>query len=171
MSNPTFDIDEKYGTVEAKVRKVVESIGEDVDYLFCDWARANVAIDGIEKPTIVYVLPASGDLNFSWSEVKDYPEAQICFLAPTEFDFEGVENDHIVEQMKRLCIRFVKALNGSGYFSQIEGKLPYKVLYDHLDANVTGVVITPTLEEEKGVSICDDIERLNPEDEDYGDND
>lgn len=46
---------------------------------------------------------------------------------------------------------------------QLEGKLPYQVLYDHLDENVTGVVITPILEEEEGVSICEDSDVYNPE--------
>ena len=90
------------------------------------------------------------------------PEAQIAFLCSTEFDFESEENDALIEQMKRLCYKFIKAVNESGYFSQLEGKLPYQVLYDHLDENVTGVVITPVLEEEVGVSICDEGYK-NPE--------
>ncbi len=157
MSNPAFDSKDKLGTVEGKIRAIAESMG--VNYLFCNWAQANVEFDKIDCPTIVYVLPPSGDLYFSWQEVKDYPEAQIAFLCSTEFDFESDENDALIEQMKRLCIRFVKVLNESGYFAQIEGKLPYQVLYDHLDENVTGIVITPTLEEEEGVSVCEDPER------------
>lgn len=158
MANPAFDSSEALGTVEGKIRKVVESMNEDVEYLFYDWARANVELDRIDKPTIVYVLPPSGDFYISshLQEIRDFPEAQIAFLSRTDFDFECDENDAIVEQMKRLCIRFIKALNNSGYFAYIEGKLPYQVLYDKLDDNVTGIVITPTLEEEEGVSLCDE---------------
>ena len=58
--NPTYDKEGRLGTVEAKVRKVVESLGEDVGYQFCNWAQANVALDKVEKPTIIYVLPPSG---------------------------------------------------------------------------------------------------------------
>lgn len=61
--------------------------------------------------------------------------------------------------MKRLAIRFVKALNESGLFEQIEGDVLYQVLYDHLDQNVTGVVLTLTLEEVKGVSLCSEVVR------------
>ena len=46
-------------------------------------------------------------------------------------------------------MRFINAINESGYFVQLEGKLPYQVLYDHLDENVTGVVITPFLKKKK----------------------
>lgn len=164
MSNPAFDTDKTLGTVEGKVRDIVEKMGEDVEYRFYNWAKLNVEMDTITKPTIVYVLPPSGDfyVDLYAQEIRDYPEAQIAFLCSTEFDFESEENDALIEQMKRLCYNFIKAVNESGYFSQLEGKLPYQVLYDHLDENVTGVVITPVLEEEVGVSICDEGYK-NPE--------
>lgn len=162
MSHP-YDKQSSLGTVEGKIRAVVRSMGADVEYMFCNWAQANVGIDGITKPTVVYVLPANGTFNVRWHQVKDKPETFIAFLTNTELDFDGEENDNVIEAMKRLAIRFVGVLNQSGYFQQIEGELPYEVLYDHLDQNVTGIVITPILEEVDGVVICDDIERPETE--------
>jgi hypothetical protein len=155
----------KYGTVEAKVRKVAESIGEDVEYLFMNWSQANVAMDAITKPSVVYVLPPSGKLDFSYARVKDYPETQIGFLAPTDFDFDGTENDNIIEQMKRLAIKFIKALNASKCFELIEGKQPYQVVYDFLDQNVTGIVLNLPLEEVDGIIICEEESRYEDENE------
>lgn len=155
----------RYGTVEKKIRAIVEGMGDSVNYMFMNWAQANSEIDHVDGPTIIYVLPPSGELNFSYSQVKDYPESQIAFVASTEFDFDGQENDNIIEQMKRLCIRFVNSLNESGLFEQIVGKLQYRVLYDYLDQNVTGIVITPPLIEEEGVFICDDERRTEDETE------
>lgn len=149
----------KYGTVEAKVRKVAESMGEDVEYLFMNWSQANVAMDAITKPSVVYVLPPSGKLDFSYARVKDYPETQIGFLAPTDFDFDGTENDNIIEQMKRLAIKFIKALNASKCFELIEGKQPYQIVYDFLDQNVTGIVLNLPLEEVDGIIICEEESR------------
>lgn len=160
MRNPAYDSKTALGTVEAKVRMVVESMEADVDYMFCNWAQANVELDQIHKPTVIYVLPPAGDFDFSWREVKDYPDAQIAFVCSTEFDFESEQNDALVERMKRLAVQFVNALNESGIFTRIEGKLHYEVLYDHLDENVTGVVIEPPLEEEEGIIICDENGRL-----------
>lgn len=155
----------KYGTVEAKVRRVVESMGEDIDYLFMNWAQTNVALDAITKPSVVYVLPPSGKLDFDYARVKDYPETQIAFLAPTDFDFVGIENDNIIEQTKRLAIKFVKALNASEYFELIEGRQPYQVVYDFLDQNVTGIVLDLVLEEVDGIIICEDESRGEDESE------
>ena len=146
----------KYGTVEAKVRKVAESMGEDVEYLFMNWSQANVAMDAITKPSVVYVLPPSGKLDFSYARVKDYPETQIGFLAPTDFDFDGTENDNIIEQMKRLAIKFIKALNASKCFELIEGKQPYQVVYDFLDQKGTGIGRNLPREEVYGIISCDE---------------
>lgn len=159
MADVTLKGTAKYGTVERKIRTIVESMGADVTYMFKNWSQANDEIDHIDGPTIIYVLPPSGDLDFGYSQVKDYPQSQIAFVASTEFDFEGGENDNIIEQMKRLCIRFVKSLNESGLFEIIEGRLSYRVLYDYFDQNVTGIVITPPLIEEEGVIICEDEHR------------
>lgn len=160
MANPAFDNDKELGTVEGKVRDIVLKLGEDVEYRFYNWTQLNAEMDRITKPTIVYVLPPSGDFYIDGlrQEIRDYPEAQIGFLCSTEFDFESDENDAIIERMKRLCYKFIRNLNESGYFSPLEGKLPYQLVYDHLDENVTGVIITPKLEEEEGVSICGDEE-------------
>lgn len=162
-ANPTYDKDGRLGTVEAKVRSIVESLGKEVSYQFCNWAQANVSLDKVSTPTIIYVLPPSGTLTFTWREVLDRPNVQIAFVSPADFDFDGSENDGIIEAMKRLCIRFVKALNESGYFEPLEDDQPYQVLYDHLDQNVTGIVISPTLKEVAGVNLCNEPERKGDE--------
>ena len=148
----------EHGTVEKKIHKIVDSMGSDVAYQFMNWAQANVELDRVDKPSVIYILPPAGELDFGWAQVKDRPDAQIAFVAPTDFDFDGEENDDIIEQMKRLCIRFIKKLNESGLFEQIEGRQPYRVLYDYLDRNVTGIVIEPKLKEEEGILICGDSE-------------
>lgn len=148
----------EHGTVEKKIHKIVDSMGADVAYQFMNWAQANVELDRVDKPSVIYILPPAGEFDFGWAQVKDRPDAQIAFVAPTDFDFDGEENDDIIEQMKRLCIRFIKKLNESGLFEQIEGRQPYRVLYDYLDRNVTGIVIEPKLKEEEGILICGDSE-------------
>lgn len=153
----------RYGTVEDKVHAVVRKMGEDVSYLFMNWTQANVAFDKIKKPSVVYILPPSGTMKFDWARVKDAPETRIAFLCPTNFDFDGHVNDNVIEQMKRLCYRFIKTLNESELFEVIEGSLNYQVVYDGLDQNVTGIMISPKLEEVDGVVLCNTIYRNSDE--------
>lgn len=152
-----------YATVEQKVHSIVDKM-EGVKYLFNNWAQANVNVDGVDSPTIIYVLPPSGQLYLHNDIIKDYPQSQIAFVAPTEFDFEGEDNDNIIERMKRLCIRFIKEVNDSGLFEQIDGGVQYQVLYDHFDENMTGIVATLTLKETRGINLCNGFPMRKNED-------
>ena len=149
----------EFGTVEKKIHAIVDKMEADAEYLFMNWAQANVAISNITRPTIVYVLPPSGRLVLNYARAYDHPETQIGFIAPTDFDFEGDKNDGIIEHMKRLAVKFIKTLNGSDMFELIEGSVPYQVVYDYLDQNMTGIIITLKLEEKEGISICGDDEK------------
>lgn len=144
----------KYGTIEQKIRTIAERI-EGVAYMFADFAQANVELDKIEKPTILHVLPASGKINLRRDVIRDKPETQIWFLCPSDFDFEGDENDCRIEVMKRIAYQFIYELNKSELFEQLEGDIPYQVAYDAFDVNLTGVCIMPTLIEIDGLPICD----------------
>ena len=66
MENTGFDTKELLGTVEGKIRSIAETLGPEIEYRFMNWAQANVELDKIEKPTVIYVLPPSGTLTFRW---------------------------------------------------------------------------------------------------------
>lgn len=147
------------GTVEAKIHAVASQF-EGVEYMFADFSQANLSFDGIENPTILYVLPARGELLFHHSKVKDKPSVQLWFVCPTDFDFDGEENECRVEAMKRLAVRFITALNESGLFETIDDTtIPYSVAYDKFDENLTGIALYPQLVEKEGVVICGNITR------------
>ena len=73
MENNGFDTNELLGTVEGKIHSIVNTLGTGIEYRFMNWAQANVELDHVEKPTIVYVLPPSGTLTFKWNEVRMRP--------------------------------------------------------------------------------------------------
>lgn len=152
MANP------KNFNVESKIRYIVEEQWRpDADYRFLNWAQANVALDGIKRPTIVYILPPSGTLMHRWNQTTDRPQSQVAFLCNTRFDFHARENDRLMVAMKRLAATFVRELNKSGMFEQIPDKteIPYQAVYDMLDQNVTGVIITLDLREIDGEKFCE----------------
>lgn len=147
-------------TVEQKLQKVAETFkDEGISYLFHDWTRVNIAVDQMPLPVIVYSLPASGSLDMKNGFVNDNQNGLISFLSLTEFDFDSKENDCIISRMKQLALRFFSVYNQSGYFETVGGTMPYRVVYDMLDANVTGVMFEVSVKELDG--ICDkDVMRL-----------
>ena len=141
-------------TVQEKIKEIAARI-EDTDYLFANWAQANVILDNIKRPTILYLLPPAGDFAVKYNRVHDQPQTQIGFLAPTTFDFEGEENDEIIEAMKTIFLDFLRELNKGEYFEPIDAtNIHYQVVYDKLDVNLTGIIVTLTLKEVEARSLC-----------------
>lgn len=139
-------------TVEEKVRKIVEQMG--VTYLFENWQAANVRLDKMQLPAVMYVLPASGNLNVGLMQMKDFPNCMIAFMDKTKHDFSGEENDMVIERCKSLAREFILNVNRSGMFEPVQGDIQYSVFYDKLDVNVTGIVIHIPLKEIRGIVIC-----------------
>lgn len=140
-------------TVEQKIKSVVDKM-EGLTYVFDNWQTANLRLDKLPFPAVVNVLPVSGRFNMGKNQLKDYPNMLIAFLDKTDFDFDGENNDLIVEKCKNLAREFILRANESRLFEYIEGDIYYSVVYDKLDVNVTGVVIELTPKEINGIGLC-----------------
>lgn len=140
-------------TVEQKIKSVVDKM-KGVTYIFDNWQAANVRLDKESLPAVLNVLPVSGVFNLGVTQLKDYPNCMLAFMDKTRFDFDGTENDQIIEKCKNMAKEFVLNLNRSGLFKPVSGDIPYSVFYDKLDVNVTGIVIELKLEETRGIVLC-----------------
>ena len=129
-------------TVEQKIKKIVDSM-EGVSYLFDNWQTANIRLDKIKLPAVLNLLPVSGTFNLGRQQLRDCPNCMMAFMDKTKFDFDGTENDAVIEGCKNKAKEFILLLN-----------IPYSVFYDKLDVNVTGIVIQLKLEEIMGTVIC-----------------
>lgn len=134
--------------VQEKIKQIVESI-DGLDYMFNDWTRANVEFDfkKVKFPICLNVLPVSGQLYLRNANFRDYPNCLIAFLDLADLDFDGEENESTVERMKDYAKKFILAVNQSGQFAPIPEVIPYSVVYDMLDQNLTGVTIQIQLKE------------------------
>jgi hypothetical protein len=140
-------------TVEEKIRSIAEQI-KGVNYIFDSWQNANIRLDEEQFPVIVNVLPASGTLKLGKQQLKDFQNCMIAFLDKTDFDFDSLENNAIVERCKNIAKEFILRVNESDLFEDIEEEIFYSVIYDKLDANVTGIMIELELRETKGLVVC-----------------
>lgn len=138
--------------VEQKVKYIAGLMG--ITYIFDNWQTANVRIESEKLPAMVNVLPVSGSFNLGKTQLRDYPNCMFAFIDKSELDFDGSENDKIVERCKGLAKEFILTCNRSGLFEPIEGDVRYSVMYDRLDVNVTGIVIELQLREVQGINIC-----------------
>ena len=140
-------------SVERKIASVVETMG-NLTYVFDNWHTANFRLDKESLPAVINVLPVSGVMNVTDRKLRDFPNCMLAFVDKADFDFDGRDNDEILERCKNLAIEFILTANASGLFEPISGDVRYSVLYDKLDVNVTGVVIELQLREKQGITLC-----------------
>ncbi|MCD8093939.1 MAG: hypothetical protein LUF01_14390 [Bacteroides sp.] len=140
-------------SVERKIASIAEKL-KGITYLFDNWATANIRLDKMPFPAIINLLPVSGKFVISRTQLRDCPNCMIAFADKTMFDFDGVENDAIIERCKEYAESFILELNKSGLFEWVSDEVPYSVFYDKLDVNVTGIVIELKLKEAQGVPMC-----------------
>ena len=140
-------------SVERKIASVVETMG-NLTYVFDNWHTANFRLDKESLPAVINVLPVSGVMNVTDRKLRDVPNCMLAFVDKADFDFDGKDNDEILERCKNLAMEFILTANASGLFEPISGDVRYSVLYDKLDVNVTGVVIELQLREKQGITLC-----------------
>ena len=152
-------------TVENKVKEIAEAMG--LTYLCESWFRANQAFDrfrrqgesrevthpdGLTLPACLYVQPVAGFLNFtSQGFVRDAPSCLISFADAMPLDYKGADAQEIAERLKGLAVRFIVAVNESGFFVPVAGQINYRVAFDKMDANLCIVTLSLTLQEQAGV--------------------
>ena len=140
-------------SVERKIASVIEKMG-NLTYVFDNWHTANFRLDKESLPAVINVLPVSGVMNVTDRRLRDFPNCMLAFVDKADFDFDGKDNDEILERCKNLAMEFILTANASGLFEPISGDVRYSVLYDKLDVNVTGVVIELQLREKQGITLC-----------------
>lgn len=143
-------------TIEQRIAKIAREAG--LSYMCETWPRANLRFDkfrrqkdgtvtndtGQQLPALLFVQPISGGLDFtSTGALKDSPQCLLAFADAMPLDFTGEQAQEISERLKGIAADFVSRMNRSGYFEIIEGRVPYKVSFDRLDANLCIFTITP----------------------------
>lgn len=142
---------EKHLSVQKRIKQIASHF-TGCNYFFANWQQLNEALEEVKKgkPVICYILPPSGRLSIKHSATYfvDKPSTLIAFLVHTEVDFDGEENDELIEQMKSLFRSFLKVLNASGLFEPIDDEeISYDVAYDDTDDCVTGILVNLPLVE------------------------
>lgn len=156
----------EHSTIEQRIAQIAREAG--LTYMCETWPRANLRFDKFHRqqdgtvktddgetlPALLYVQPISGGLNFTpTGYLKDSPQTLLAFADEMPLDFTGEQAQTIAERLKGIAADFVERMNRSGYFEQIEGRVPYQISFDRLDANLCIFTITPEVVETPGTCI------------------
>ena len=139
-------------TIEQKVRDIVDAHLSDFTFVFEDWETADIVIDKVQLPAIIFILPISGSLSFGrYGRIKDAENCAIAFVDKVTRRANGDDNEAVYTQMKQAAKTFLQQVNESGYFEPVQGNVTYNVIYEQLSSIVTGVMLSVQLKELVGV--------------------
>lgn len=128
-------------SIEEKIKEIAGEKFPGFSYVFENWMGADETVARVELPVIICILPVSGSLTLDKGRIRDEESTAIAFVDAVERDANGEDNEKVYTRMKESAGDFIKAMNDSGYFEPIDGKVPYKTIYESMSTNVTGVFV------------------------------
>lgn len=110
--------------------------------------------DNAEYPCAYLFLLQQQGLNIDGGNIRERLNISVFFVNPTEFDFNAVENERIIERCRRSAFKWLRYLMRNSDFRLISENGSERV-YDEFDVILTGYAVNVTIEELKGVA-CDE---------------
>lgn len=136
-----------------KLKLNVESI-TGMQFLYGASGDINRALDTAPLPCVFCYLITTSAVDDVNGQLHDRISMAVFFVNKTTFDFESVENEQIIDEMKRRAFAWYAASRNDSYlrFGTIERA---QRVYDEIaDAIVTGYALQVSISEEEGVGTC-----------------
>lgn len=133
-------------TIDEAIKAIATSEEfREFTYVFDDWWDVDQSVSRAKLPAIAHILPIGGVMELRNGRLYDREQVAIAFFDKVPRDASGEDQQKVFERMKDAAIRFVRAANASGHFSQVELR-NYSVIYNQLASIVTGMMLTMEFE-------------------------
>ena len=133
-------------TIVNKIKQSVQS-GTGLTCLYGSLDSINVQMeDQTNFPVAFFVLLNNGNLNDRSSNYRERVDVAMFFVQPTEFDFESVENEALIEQCKQYAFQWLNSLFLGGELRYITTFNTSRV-YNEMDSILTGFALRVRIEE------------------------
>jgi len=153
-------------SVIEKIKIIVDKVG-GLEFMYDDWNRVDKRVSNMARsietpeelkeparegklPGCFVIIPSQGAIDTSFSIYKDTPLLFINFCIDTEFDFDGLRNESLINRMKDKAMDFIYHYNTSGLFEPLPQIVEYMPLYNILADNLTGIQIKIRAKEIEG---------------------
>lgn len=123
-------------------------------FLYGSRGEINRVLDSAPLPcAFAYLLETTGvdDIN---GVCHERLTMAVFFIDKTQFDFDAIENEDIIDRCKRTAFKWYVSNRRSEYFRFISINNTLRVYDELADAIVTGYALNVTIEEIEGISIC-----------------
>lgn len=138
--------------VEKIISSIKAALGEDFPVYYHDEPTLNVLVSRMEFPCAMFQLLTTGNAVNEAGQLKERVSAAVFFVEPSQFDFDAVANEEIINRCKGRAFSWLGSLNADEWLTLSSLNRTSRV-YDDTDDILTGFGVFADLEELNGVCI------------------
>lgn len=136
--------------IVSKIKQtVLGALGESYPFYYMSEDQTNLETGRMDFPCCVLRLITTGNTVSEAMQIKERVSAALFFLNLAEFDFDGEENEALIDARKEDAFTWLKSL-GSDNTIQLEGEATTSRIYKEYDDIVTGYGLLVELRELSG---------------------
>lgn len=141
------------------IRELKESIEKAVNipFVYGSAEDINRALDNAVFPCAIAVLIQQGAVTDENGILRERLTFVVSFAELTQFDFEAMENEDIIERCKFRAFAWLQALRSNDKINLISVNNSTRD-YIEYDAIITGYGVNITIEEAQGIGACDVVD-------------
>lgn len=142
-------------TIIEKLESTIhQALGEQFPFYYDTPSTLNLRLDNARFPCAFLHVIESGAVRNDVGILREQLTCQILFTAPSNLDFDGIENERIINELKQNAFIWLQILNRNDLLTldSIDGTTR---LYATEDAILTAFGVTIRVTEIEGVTPCD----------------
>lgn len=141
------------------VEKITNSIsaavkvdGKPIPVYYHDEPTLNFKTSEMSFPCVLFQLLTRGNVIRDGGQLRERVTAAVFFVDLTEFDFEALENEKIIDRCKERCFAWLSSLNADAWMKLYRLNNTERV-YDETDDVLTGFGVSADLDEVGGYCV------------------
>ena len=139
--------------VDKIIASIQAELGADFPVYYHDEPTLNLMTSQMQFPCALFQLLTTGNAVNEAGQIKERVSAAVFFVEPSQFDFNAVDNERIIDRCKGKAFAWVNALNVDPWLSLTALNRTTRV-YDQYDDILTGFGVFVDLTELNGWSDC-----------------
>lgn len=136
------------------VDKITASIkaahGEDFPVYYHDEETLNLLTQTMQFPCALVTLITAGNVVQEAGQAKERVSAAVFFVEPSEFDFNAVDNERIIDRCKALAFAWLLNLSGDQWL-RLDTITRTSRVYGKFDDILTGFRVLAEITELNGI--------------------
>jgi hypothetical protein len=142
------------------------ALGDGFPVYYHDEPTLNVMTSTMEFPCALFQLLTNGRVVREAGQAKEVVTAAVFFVERSEFDFDAVQNEQVIDRCKKRAFAWLGSVNGGGLVDILAVNRTTRV-YDRYDDILTGFGLSVDIKEQVGE--CEYHEEVGDFNDDFND--